>query len=101
MFSRTQSQYALSSQANIGGYRVVIEAPEKFRHFFVGQMTAVGKVPPVTVLFLGTGVADLAAIQTAKNMLVWLVPYLLAKHFRAHNLLNYTPEIYGNPQVHT
>lgn len=66
--SRGQTYDALSSQANISGYRAVIEASNHFGRFFAGQMTAAGKVPPAKVLVLGTGVAGLAAIQTAKNM---------------------------------
>jgi len=66
--SRGQSFDALSSQANIAGYRSVIEASNSFGRFFAGQMTAAGKVPPAKVLVIGTGVAGLAAIQTAKNM---------------------------------
>jgi NAD(P) transhydrogenase len=66
--SRGQTYDALSSQANISGYRAVIEASNEFGRFFAGQMTAAGKVPPAKVLVLGTGVAGLAAIQTAKNM---------------------------------
>jgi H+-translocating NAD(P) transhydrogenase len=68
MLSRGQSYDILSSQANIAGYRAVIEAAENFPRFFAGQMTAAGKVPPAKVLVLGAGVAGLAAIQTAKNM---------------------------------
>lgn len=66
--SRGQTYDALSSQANIAGYRAVIESSNEFGRFFSGQMTAAGKVPPAKVLVLGTGVAGLAAIQTAKNM---------------------------------
>merc|ERR1711871_318871 len=66
--SRGQAFDALSSQANIAGYRAVIEASNSFGRFFAGQMTAAGKVPPARVLVIGTGVAGLAAIQTAKNM---------------------------------
>jgi NAD/NADP transhydrogenase alpha subunit len=66
--SRGQTYDALSSQANIAGYRAVIEAANEFGRFFAGQMTAAGKVPPAKVLVIGTGVAGLAAIQTAKNM---------------------------------
>ena len=66
--SRGQSFDALSSQANIAGYRAVIEASNVFGRFFAGQMTAAGKVPPAKVLVLGGGVAGLAAVQTAKNM---------------------------------
>jgi NAD(P) transhydrogenase len=68
MLSRAQAFDVLSSQANIAGYRSVIEAAEEFPRFFAGQMTAAGKVPPAKVLVLGVGVAGLAAIQTAKNM---------------------------------
>jgi len=66
--SRGQTYDALSSQANISGYRAVIEASNEYGRFFAGQMTAAGKVPPTKVLVVGTGVAGLAAIQTAKNM---------------------------------
>ena len=66
--SRGQTYDALSSQANISGYRAVIEASNQFGRFFAGQMTAAGKVAPAKVLVIGTGVAGLAAIQTAKNM---------------------------------
>lgn len=66
--SRGQTYDALSSQANIAGYRAVLEASNEFGRFFAGQMTAAGKVPPAKVLVIGTGVAGLAAIQTAKNL---------------------------------
>jgi NAD(P) transhydrogenase len=68
LLSRGQTYDTLSSQANIAGYRAVIEAAQHFSRFFAGQMTAAGKVPPAKVLVLGAGVAGLAAIQTAKNM---------------------------------
>ena len=68
MLSRAQTYDVLSSQANIAGYRAVVEAAEQFPRFFAGQMTAAGRVPPAKVLVLGAGVAGLAAIQTAKNM---------------------------------
>jgi len=68
MLSRAQSYDVLSSQANIAGYRSIIEASNIFGRFMAGQMTAAGKVPPAKVLVLGAGVAGLAAIQTAKNM---------------------------------
>ena len=68
MLSRGQAFDTLSSQANIAGYRAVIEAAEAFPRFFAGQMTAAGKVPPAKILVLGAGVAGLAAVQTAKNM---------------------------------
>lgn len=55
MLSRAQSYDVLSSQANIAGYRAVVEAAEEFPRFFAGQMTAAGKVPPAKVLVLGAG----------------------------------------------
>lgn len=56
MLSRGQAFDTLSSQANIAGYRAVIEAAENFPRFFAGQMTAAGKVAPAKVLVLGAGV---------------------------------------------
>lgn len=66
--SRAQSMDALSSLANIGGYRAVLEASHLFGRFFPGQITAAGKVPPAKVLIIGAGVAGLAAIGTAKSL---------------------------------
>jgi len=66
--SRAQKMDVLSSMANIGGYRAVIEAAQHFGRFFTGQITAAGKVPPAKVLVIGAGVAGLAAIGTAKSM---------------------------------
>ncbi|WP_432740329.1 Re/Si-specific NAD(P)(+) transhydrogenase subunit alpha [Methylobacter sp. G7] len=66
--SRAQKLDALSSMANIAGYRAVIEAAQHFGRFFTGQITAAGKVPPAKVLVIGAGVAGLAAIGTAKSM---------------------------------
>ncbi|KRX96023.1 NAD(P) transhydrogenase, mitochondrial [Trichinella pseudospiralis] len=66
--SRAQVFDALSSMANIAGYKAVIEAANHFGRFFTGQITAAGKVPPAKVLVIGGGVAGLAAIGTAKNM---------------------------------
>ncbi|WP_409525877.1 Re/Si-specific NAD(P)(+) transhydrogenase subunit alpha [Nitrincola sp. MINF-07-Sa-05] len=66
--SRSQKMDALSSQANIAGYRAVIEAANVFGRFFTGQITAAGKVPPAKVMIIGAGVAGLAAIGTAKSM---------------------------------
>ncbi|MET9555436.1 Re/Si-specific NAD(P)(+) transhydrogenase subunit alpha [Streptomyces sp. NPDC006645] len=63
--SRAQSLDILSSQANIAGYRAVIEAAHHFGRFFTGQVTAAGKVPPAKVLVAGAGVAGLAAIGSA------------------------------------
>jgi NAD(P) transhydrogenase subunit alpha len=66
--SRAQSLDVLSSMANIGGYRAVIEAANEFGSFFTGQVTAAGKVPPAKVLVVGAGVAGLAAIGTASSL---------------------------------
>lgn len=66
--SRAQSFDALSSMANIAGYKAVIESANMFGRFFTGQITAAGKVPPAKVLVLGGGVAGLSAIATARNM---------------------------------
>lgn len=66
--SRAQSMDVLSSQANIAGYRAVIEAANTFGRLFTGQVTAAGKVPPATVYVIGAGVAGLAAIGTANSM---------------------------------
>ncbi|MDT8344926.1 MAG: Re/Si-specific NAD(P)(+) transhydrogenase subunit alpha [Thermohalobaculum sp.] len=63
--SRAQKMDALSSMANIAGYRAVIEAGSNFGRFFTGQVTAAGKVPPAKVLVVGAGVAGLAAIGTS------------------------------------
>jgi len=63
--SRAQKMDALSSMANIAGYRAVVEAGNNFGRFFMGQMTAAGKVPPAKVLVVGAGVAGLAAIGTS------------------------------------
>jgi NAD(P) transhydrogenase subunit alpha len=66
--SRAQKVDALSSMANIAGYRAVVEAANRFGSFFTGQFTAAGKVPPAKVLVIGAGVAGLAAIAAAKGM---------------------------------
>ena len=66
--SRAQKMDALSSMANIAGYRSVIEAGANFGRFFTGQVTAAGKVPPAKVLVVGAGVAGLAAIGTATSL---------------------------------
>ncbi|WP_421659416.1 Re/Si-specific NAD(P)(+) transhydrogenase subunit alpha [Leptothermofonsia sp. ETS-13] len=66
--SRAQKLDALSSMANIAGYRAVIEAANHFGRFFTGQITAAGKVPPAKVLIIGAGVAGLAAIGTARGL---------------------------------
>ncbi|MGI9343052.1 MAG: Re/Si-specific NAD(P)(+) transhydrogenase subunit alpha [Gammaproteobacteria bacterium] len=66
--SRAQKLDALSSMANIAGYRAIVEAAQHFGRFFTGQITAAGKVPPAKVLVIGAGVAGLAAIGAAKSM---------------------------------
>ncbi|MBT8069809.1 MAG: Re/Si-specific NAD(P)(+) transhydrogenase subunit alpha [Gammaproteobacteria bacterium] len=66
--SRAQKVDALSSMANIAGYRAVVEAAQHFGRFFTGQITAAGKVLPAKVLVIGAGVAGLAAIGAAKSM---------------------------------
>jgi len=66
--SRAQKLDALSSMANIAGYRAVVEAANNFGRFFTGQVTAAGKVPPAKVLVIGAGVAGLAAIGAARSM---------------------------------
>jgi NAD(P) transhydrogenase subunit alpha len=66
--SRAQKLDALSSMANIAGYRAVIEAAHAFGRFFTGQITAAGKVPPARVFVIGAGVAGLAAIGTASGL---------------------------------
>ncbi|WP_430511352.1 Re/Si-specific NAD(P)(+) transhydrogenase subunit alpha [Pannonibacter phragmitetus] len=66
--SRAQKMDALSSMANIAGYRAVIEAGNNFGRFFTGQVTAAGKIPPAKVLIIGAGVAGLAAIGTATSL---------------------------------
>ncbi|NWK56843.1 Re/Si-specific NAD(P)(+) transhydrogenase subunit alpha [Verrucomicrobiaceae bacterium N1E253] len=66
--SRAQKLDALSSMANIAGYRAVIEAGNNFGHFFTGQITAAGKVPPAKVMVIGAGVAGLSAIGAASSL---------------------------------
>lgn len=66
--SRAQKMDALSSMANIAGYRAIVEAAQYFGRFFTGQITAAGKIPPAKVLVIGAGVAGLAAIGAAKSM---------------------------------
>ena len=66
--SRAQKMDALSSMANIAGYRATIEAANNFGRFLTGQVTAAGKVPPAKVLVVGAGVAGLAAIGTATSL---------------------------------
>jgi NAD(P) transhydrogenase subunit alpha len=66
--SRAQKMDALSSMANVAGYRAVVEAANNFGRFFTGQITAAGKVPPAKVLIIGAGVAGLAAIGAARSL---------------------------------
>ncbi len=66
--SRAQKLDALSSMANIAGYRAIVEASNAFGRFFTGQITAAGKVPPAKVLVIGAGVAGLAAIGAASSL---------------------------------
>lgn len=66
--SRAQKMDALSSMANIAGYRAVVESANNFGRFFTGQITAAGKVPPAKVLVIGAGVAGLAAIGAARGL---------------------------------
>jgi NAD(P) transhydrogenase subunit alpha len=66
--SRAQKMDALSSMANISGYRAVIEAANRFGSFFTGQFTAAGKVPPGKILIIGAGVAGLAALGAGKGL---------------------------------
>jgi H+-translocating NAD(P) transhydrogenase subunit alpha len=66
--TRAQKMDALSSMANIAGYRSVIEAASFYGRFFTGQMTAAGRVPAAKVLVIGAGVAGLAAIGAARGL---------------------------------
>jgi NAD(P) transhydrogenase subunit alpha len=66
--TRAQKMDALSSMANIAGYRAVIEAASFYGRFFTGQMTAAGRVPPAKMLVIGAGVAGLAAIGAARGL---------------------------------
>ncbi len=66
--SRAQSLDVLSSMANLGGYRAIVEAAHEFGGLFTGQVTAAGKVPPAKVLVVGAGVAGLAAVGTAHSL---------------------------------
>jgi NAD(P) transhydrogenase subunit alpha len=66
--SRAQSMDALSSQANIGGYKAVLIAATEIGRYFPMLMTAAGTIRPATVLVLGAGVAGLQAIATARRL---------------------------------
>ncbi len=66
--TRAQSMDILSSQSNLAGYKMVLEAANHFGRLFPMMMTAAGTVPPARVLVLGAGVAGLQAIATAKRL---------------------------------
>jgi NAD(P) transhydrogenase subunit alpha len=66
--TRAQSMDVLSSQANLAGYRAVIEGAAQFARAFPMMMTAAGTVPPAKVFVLGAGVAGLQAIATARRL---------------------------------
>ncbi len=66
--TRAQKEDALSSMANLAGYRAIIEAANLFPRFFTGQITAAGKIPPAKILVIGAGVAGLAAIGAGKSL---------------------------------
>ncbi|EPE37203.1 NAD(P) transhydrotase alpha subunit [Candidatus Photodesmus katoptron Akat1] len=66
--SKAQSLDALSSMANIAGYRAIIEASHQFGRFLSGQITAAGRIEPAKVLVLGVGVAGLSAIGLARSL---------------------------------
>ena len=66
--TRAQSMDVLSSQANLAGYRAVIEAADAFQRGFPMMMTAAGTVPPARVFVIGAGVAGLQAIATARRL---------------------------------
>jgi H+-translocating NAD(P) transhydrogenase subunit alpha len=66
--TRAQSMDVLSSQANLAGYRAVVEAANTFHRGFPMMMTAAGTVPPARVFVIGAGVAGLQAIATARRL---------------------------------
>ncbi|HTN95656.1 MAG TPA: Re/Si-specific NAD(P)(+) transhydrogenase subunit alpha [Nordella sp.] len=66
--SRAQSMDVLSSQANLAGYKAVIDAAAQFGRAFPMMMTAAGTVPPAKVFIMGVGVAGLQAIATARRL---------------------------------
>jgi len=66
--TRAQAMDVLSSQANLAGYRIVLEAATAFGRAFPMMMTAAGTVPPARVLVMGAGVAGLQAIATARRL---------------------------------
>jgi NAD(P) transhydrogenase subunit alpha len=66
--TRAQSMDVLSSQANIAGYKAVLEAANAYPRYFPMLMTAAGSITPAKVLILGAGVAGLQAIATARRL---------------------------------
>src|SRR5699024_7710591 len=66
--SRAQSLDALSSMANIGGYRAIMESANSLGRFLNGQITAAGKAPPAKIFIIGAGVAGLAAIGAGRSL---------------------------------
>jgi NAD(P) transhydrogenase subunit alpha len=66
--TRAQSMDVLSSQANLAGYKAVVDAASHYRRAFPMMMTAAGTVPPAKVFVMGAGVAGLQAIATAKRL---------------------------------
>ena len=66
--TRAQTMDVLSSQANLAGYRAVLEAANEFGRGFPMMMTAAGTVPPAKVFIMGAGVAGLQAIATARRL---------------------------------
>jgi len=66
--TRAQSMDVLSSQANLAGYRAVLDAASEFGRAFPMMMTAAGTIPPTRVLVMGAGVAGLQAIATARRL---------------------------------
>ncbi len=66
--TRAQSMDVLSSQANIAGYKAVLEAANAYSRYFPMFMTAAGSIPPAKMLILGAGVAGLQAIATARRL---------------------------------
>ncbi|HEX8313483.1 MAG TPA: NAD(P)(+) transhydrogenase (Re/Si-specific) subunit alpha, partial [Flavisolibacter sp.] len=66
--TRAQSMDVLSSQANIAGYKAVLQAANLYPRYFPMFMTAAGSIAPAKILILGAGVAGLQAIATAKRL---------------------------------
>ena len=66
--TRAQSMDVLSSQANLAGYKAVVEAFQVYERAIPMMMTAAGTIPAAKVLVVGAGVAGLQAIATAKRM---------------------------------